>query len=132
MSTDRTINPEVANALERNVSHTASIFHLLSLAKNIQHYEAALTEARGERFNIFSILQVDHYEVRTHSPFLAELLNPRGSHGQGAVFLKHFLDILAITNFDGESARVATEVYIGSLGQLDIQLTDRNNRRFRL
>ncbi len=103
--------------------------HLLALARNIRHYETALTEARGERFNIFDILQVGHYEVRTHSPILAELLNPHGSHGQGAVFLKHFLAVLDIADFDAESARVATEVSIGSLGRIDIEITDGSHRR---
>src|ERR1035438_5371338 len=101
--------------------------HLLSLAKTIRHYEEALTQANGERFNLFNILHVGHYEVRTHSPMLAELLNPKGSHGQGAVFLKHFLAELNIHNFDAESARIETEVSIPQ-GYLDIVITDRNRR----
>jgi hypothetical protein len=104
-------------------------FQLLALARNIRHYEEALTEARGERFNIFDILHVGHYEVRTHSPILAEFLNPQGSHGQGAVFLKHFLAGLSIPDFDPESARVATEVSIGALGRMDIEITDGSHRR---
>ena len=115
---DSTFTPEVAKASKSDDSHKSYISHLLFLAKSIRHYETALTEARGERFNIFDILHVGHYEVRTHSPILAEFLNPQGSHGQGAVFLKSFLkEILDIpdTDFDAESARVATEVYIGGL-----------------
>lgn len=99
--------------------------HLLSLAKTIRHYEEALTQANGERFNLFNILHVGHYEVRTHSPMLAELLNPKGSHGQGAIFLKHFLAELNIHKFDAESARIETEVSIPQ-GRLDIVITDRN------
>ena len=45
---------------------------------------------RGESFNIFGACGVNHYEV-THSSILAEFLNPRGSHGQGGLFLKEFL-----------------------------------------
>jgi hypothetical protein len=104
------------------------VFHLLSLAKTIRHYEEALSQARGERFNLFDILHVGHYEVRTHSPMLAELLNPQGSHGQGAVFLKHFLAKLNIHDFDADSAHVGTEVPIGKLGRLDIVITDGNRR----
>src|ERR1017187_3561212 len=99
--------------------------HLLSLAKTIRHYEEALAQANGERFNIFN---VDHYEVRTHSPMLAELLNRKGSHGQGAVFLRHFLSELKIHDFDAESSRVDTELSIGAFGRLDIVLTDGNHR----
>lgn len=103
--------------------------HLLSLARTIRHYEEALTKANGERFNVFDILHVGHYEVRTHSPMLAELLNPKGAHGQGHVFLQHFLTSLKIPDFDAASARVFPEVSIGDLGRLDIEITDRNNRR---
>jgi hypothetical protein len=33
-------------------------------------------------------------EVLLHSPFLAELLDPEGVHGQGAFFYERFLDLL--------------------------------------
>lgn len=104
--------------------------HLLSLARTIRHYEEALTRANGERFNLFEILHVGHYEVRTHSPILAELLNPRGSHGQGEVFLQHFLDELKldIQDFHAKSAQVMVEVSIGKYGRLDIEMTDENHR----
>jgi len=42
----------------------------------------------GENFNIFRILKVESSEVKTHSAFIAELLNPNGSHGQKDTFLK--------------------------------------------
>jgi hypothetical protein len=103
--------------------------HLLSMAKTIRYYEEALSRANGESFNLFDVLHVGHYEVRTHSPLLAELLNPKGSHGQGTVFLRHFLAGLKIQGFDTESARVLTEVSIGELGRLDIEIADRSNRR---
>jgi hypothetical protein len=102
--------------------------HLLSLAKTIRYYEEALTQASGERFNLFDILHVGHYEVRTHSPMLADLLDRQGSHGQGSVFLKRFLTELEIDDFDAEWAKVDTEFSIGELGRLDIKITDRNRR----
>ena len=40
--------------------------------------------------NIFEILKVSKTEIR-HSNFLAWLLNPKGSHQLGSVFLKRFL-----------------------------------------
>jgi hypothetical protein len=46
-------------------------------------------------FNVFSILDRGHYEVTTHSAFLAEILNPRGTHGQGTLFLNLFLSELS-------------------------------------
>lgn len=47
----------------------------------------------GDDFNIFSILERDRAEVR-HSRLLAELLNPKGSHGHGLVFLKKFTRLI--------------------------------------
>ncbi|MBE0495620.1 MAG: PD-(D/E)XK nuclease family protein [Campylobacterales bacterium] len=44
----------------------------------------------SEDFNIFATLGIEALETR-HSKFLAELLNPSGSHGCGDLFLEHFL-----------------------------------------
>ena len=110
---------------ENEIQHRATA--LLHLASTLRHYESVLCQSSGEHFNLFNILGIGHYEVRTHSPILAELLNPRGSHGQGAVFLKKFLEIVDIPSFDAESARVETEVPAGDLGRIDIVLTDADN-----
>ena len=48
-------------------------------------------EVTGENFNVFSILDRESDEVKTHSAFIAELLNPHGSHSQKTLFLKLFL-----------------------------------------
>lgn len=42
------------------------------------------------QFNVFRILRLAHKEVQAHTPFLGELLNPKGTHGQGFVFLEGF------------------------------------------
>ena len=54
---------------------------------------------RGDSFNIFKSCGVNHYET-THSSIIAELLNPKGSHGQGGLFLKEFL--VATGAYDSE------------------------------
>jgi hypothetical protein len=41
-------------------------------------------------FNVFELLRVERNEA-AHSRFLANLLDPAGTHGQGAFFLNHFL-----------------------------------------
>lgn len=54
-------------------------------------------EERIGRFNVFDALGVSNHEIR-HSNFLAWLLDPRESHGQGDLFLKAVLmDVLAQT-----------------------------------
>lgn len=47
-------------------------------------------EQELRRFNLFVALDAVRQEVR-HSNFLAYLLNPRGNHGLGSLFLKRFL-----------------------------------------
>lgn len=84
----------------------------------------------GEEFNIFSILERDRAEVR-HSRLLAELLNPKGSHGNSSIFLKKFISInnliSDINNAEIDefcnNAKVETEQYHlaeGKQGYIDI------------
>lgn len=75
-------------------------------------------EFKGEFFNIFSILNMERDEVHTHSAFLAELLNPKGSHGLKDKFLKSFIESISLVNTDisklnTQTAIVKNEVYIG-------------------
>lgn len=51
----------------------------------------------SENFNIFSTLGVELLETR-HSKFIAELLNPNGTHGCGSLFLERFLLLEPIQN----------------------------------
>lgn len=56
------------------------------------HAEAQRVELEtSPQFNVFRILRLAHKEVQAHTPFLGQLLNPKGTHGQGFVFLKSFL-----------------------------------------
>ena len=102
-------------------------------ASHVRHVEA-LAKATGERFNIFQILGIGHREVITHSPILGELLNPKGSHGQGPIFLKLFLTYLEKNfqihaDFDLKSAKVDLEYSIAKIdersgGRIDILISD--------
>lgn len=53
---------------------------------------------QGEFFNIFNTLGLRTEEVRLHSAFLAELLNPQGTHGLSSLFLEAFLKRLGLPN----------------------------------
>ncbi len=53
----------------------------------------AVARVTGENFNVFSILGMESREIR-HSALLADLLNPKGSHDQGTVFLRLFFEML--------------------------------------
>jgi hypothetical protein len=61
-------------------------------ALNKKHEEIA--RITGRQFNVFSILGVESRETSTHSAFLVEVLNPKGSHGQGKMFLELFIEML--------------------------------------
>ena len=79
---------------------------------------------RGEQFNMFWACKVNHYET-SHSAIIAELLNPKGLHGQGELYLTLFL--LSYKSgfcFSLENgATVETEVVTGD-GRLDILITN--------
>ena len=74
-------------SMNDNTNKISNILQQVRLLKN------ELDAVTGEDFNIFSILRIKHKEVKTHTPMLAELLDPHGSHRQGAAFLKLFLKI---------------------------------------
>lgn len=83
-------------------SHTEAIVNSFSsgfnrLQKNyaiIKNLVEEVDQFKAEQFNVFHILDRGKYEVSTHTPFLAELLNPNGSHGQKNLFLSKFLNLL--------------------------------------
>lgn len=103
---------------------------LKSIRRIVKHQEEK-EKLRGESFNIFSILKMESKENGTHSAFLAELLNPKGSHHKKEVFLKLFLETLEIDCIDLASARVKVEHSIGKRnddqkqgGRIDIYIRD--------
>jgi len=101
---------------------------LLRRASIIAEREKAIKRGaflRGERFNVFRMCHVDHYENK-HSSIIAEWLNPKGTHGQGDLFLKLFLDAVGDARpggFRTGTAKVSTEVTIDQ-GRLDLLLED--------
>ena len=118
---------------------------LLNAIKEIVDREKTLQEAkrtRGENFNIFNVLGVTTSEVRLHSAFIAELLNPYGDHGLGEKFLKFFIEEAINKNvadntiqcfkFDFTSIKdVIVEKDIGPVkgehgGRIDICIEDNN------
>ena len=105
-----------------SVSATAvsNFFRQVWLLKS-KHQERA--KANGENFNVFSILGRETDEVKTHSALLADLLSPTGSHGQGAVFLKLFIEKLKRLEAyeDVEDFQVRAEAST-SEGRIDILL----------
>jgi hypothetical protein len=52
-------------------------------------------DAEAPQYNVFLLTHRAHFEVTTHQTLIANLLDPVGSHGQGNLFLKPFLDPIA-------------------------------------
>ena len=78
---------------------------------------------RGERFNVFEMLGVAHYEV-THSKIIAGFLNPQSSHGQGDLFLRLLLQTIETKiNIDTSNSKIYTEYDTGD-GRIDILIED--------
>ena len=87
----------------------------------------------GEFFNVFNTIGLRTEEVRLHSAFIAELLNPKGSHGLSQRFLQAFLEVIGVQDdyFDYRRCPcgIITERWIGPKteiegGQIDIIIED--------
>lgn len=107
-----------------------SIVHLLdSICQTAATYKK-IEATKGEKYNIFRVIDITSNETSVHSAFLADLLNPNGLHQMGDVFLKLFVNrFFNDADFKTENAKVEREKYIGSVtrntgGRLDIIITD--------
>ena len=104
----------------------------------IASHQAQIARLSGVNFNVFRLLRMEEDEVRLHSRFIAELLDPKGSHGQGSAFLEMFLrqvecSLPPSSRIDARRARVERERYIGRVemsdadptgGRIDVFITD--------
>lgn len=112
----------------------SKIENLLQQVSIIQKKYDEIAKITGQNFNIFSVLSVERREVKTHSSFLGELLNPKGSHGLNDAFLKLFIkEVLGDTlvEFESITANAVTEEYIAQInedkttgGRVDIVIKD--------
>lgn len=102
---------------------------LLSGMQSLRAVWRQLDRHLADDYNIFEVLGITRLEDLTHSNMLANLLNPTGSHGQGDLFYRHFLEQLEglPPQFSPDAAvRVSRERWTGD-GSIDlfIQSTDR-------
>ncbi|PAW95241.1 hypothetical protein CKK33_17730 [Mucilaginibacter sp. MD40] len=109
--------------------------NLLLQVRAVSERYSRINELTGEKFNVFRILKLESSEVRMHSAFIAELLNPKGSHGQGDLFLKLFTQLFCFkgNEIDTGSCIVEIEKHTGFIsedgtegGRIDIVITDGN------
>lgn len=96
-----------------------------------------INELTGENFNVFRVLKLESSEVRMHSAFIGELLDPKGSHDQKDVFIKIFIEKFCFKNnsIDSESCKIEIEKHAGIIdnnnttgGRIDIFIEDKNKK----
>lgn len=117
---------EPMNKVLQNLLSEVAKYYAESKRKENERWE------RGESFNIFNTIGLRSEEVRLHSAFIGELLNPRGSHGASSLFLKAFLEVMGIEDgyLDYEDCspnileRVIGTVTATEGGRIDIIIED--------
>jgi len=60
--------------------NTDKIVHLLEQVNVLVQKHERKAKEGGENFNIFSIMNMESDEVKTHSSIIADLLHPEGAH----------------------------------------------------
>ena len=114
------------NKVLQNLLSEVAKYYAESKRKENERWE------RGESFNVFNTIGLRSEEVRLHSAFIGELLNPGGSHGASSLFLKAFLDVMGIEegylDYGDCSANILERV-IGTVtetegGRIDIIIED--------
>jgi len=119
--------------------NSTGLLKLLREVDRVRQESILAARLTGENFNVFNILGLSTAEVRTHSAFIAELLNPKGSHGQETLYLDLFLRCIPKDDtpfvFESNGATVEVEYSIGEVniqngtgGRIDILLSDNANR----
>jgi hypothetical protein len=96
------------------MTNQSNLTYLLEHTKRIIDHHEKLTLAKGEHFNLFSVLGIESRENKTHSAFLAELLDPKGSHNQDKKFLNLFLQVVGKELPEENAAADLTEKFINS------------------
>jgi PD-(D/E)XK nuclease superfamily len=92
----------------------------------LQRKEKAWELETAPHFNIFRVLSIERREVKLHSRFLAELLDPCGSHSQQDHFLNLFFEVAGLPwpckPTKPSDWRITVEESAVKFGRLDIVL----------
>lgn len=103
------------------------IKNLLNRIQDINKKYEQFAKLSGENFNVFSVLGLSSSENH-YSLFIAELLSPKGSHGQGDLYLRLFINQLGL-NSDFTNIEVIAEHDTGEVstdysegGRIDIYI----------
>lgn len=121
------------------------ITNILNQVNLVKSKYDEIANVTGENFNIFSVLKMERKEVKTHSAFISELLNPKGKHGLGAKPLELFIETLldsyseidnikSVFTLETKNAISIVEEFQGKInsdktegGRIDIIVKDNHN-----
>ncbi|MDI9366046.1 MAG: PD-(D/E)XK nuclease family protein [Flavobacterium sp.] len=122
----------------------ATIQDLLTKVTLINNRYEIIDKHTGDNFNVFKIMRMEEDEVYTHSAIISELLNVKGSHNLGDIFLKVFIDCFnnnlqedskLLDIEDWQNSKAFVEVSIGLIdkdategGRIDILVKSDNKR----
>ena len=117
-------------------SDLAKFHGLISGYHALTELSEAYERKLASSYNVFQILKnIYKDEERTHSPYLADLLNCKGSHRQGDLFYTEFIKLLDIEDksfyqpLSKDLLFVELEKYTGD-GSIDILIRYHDNLKY--
>ncbi|MEZ9708115.1 PD-(D/E)XK nuclease family protein, partial [Vibrio breoganii] len=110
-----TLQKGIAN-MQQEISNLQATKRLLKIVKQFQK-----ASIKTESYNLFTVLRSKSDEVRLHSRFLTDLLNPKGQHGLGSFPIEAFFDTVLNLTFpmSSENTQVTSEYE-----NIDVVITD--------
>jgi len=98
-----------------------SIEELLKEVKDISQRYDEIAKIAGDNYNVFEVLNIRSDED-SHSRILTNILDPKGIHNCGDIFLKLFFEkfLPDKSNIDFSNCQVYREYYARELGRPDI------------
>lgn len=97
---------------------------LQQLLKDVYEATKGIKQGKKEPFNVFELCIGTQETI--HSKFLAELLNPHGSHGFGPAFLKVFYEQVGLNELTPKNSSIKTEFKCPE-GKMDIVISNKND-----
>ena len=107
---------------------------MLNRVSNLVKEADERTRKQGDTYNIFHILNIKHAES-IHTYVIHDLLNTKGSHGQGDLFLEQFICKFLPEEFPTKGVVTTREKYLGPVdyvkekgGCMDIEISNKFNQ----
>lgn len=93
-------------------------------------YKYRTLDENKEQFNIFTALHKENDEVKLYSRFISVLLSPESRHKKDDLFLKLFLQILSIDDFETSQCKVyPTEIDKSEYKEIDVLIINRISKQ---